>query len=120
MQQLERYFENPLDKFKIGFGLLYDSFWLGLESIHRITTAYNCALRYDMFDENYEETNVVVANVTISAESENYKIVVDDNNEGKYIFIRIQHSTEMYRHTYRVTNVSQVNIAPINRQYSHT
>ena len=75
-------FRKPLDKFKIGFGLLYDSFWLGLESIHRITTAYNCALRYDMIDENYEETNVEVANVKISGESENYKIVVDDNNEG--------------------------------------
>ena len=46
-------FNKSLEQYESGFGILYDSFWMGLETIHRITNAYDVVISFDTIDQEY-------------------------------------------------------------------
>ena len=83
-------FQKSMEQYTSGFGLLYDSFWLGLKYIHRIANAYPTTMRIEMVESNYEMTYVQYENLTIS---ENFSMKVENDKASccKYV-IRLKYN----------------------------
>ena len=60
--------------YKNGFGDVNGEFWLGLEKIHRLTTAARNELRIDMEDTSGNQTNAEYDLFGVSSEKLKYKL----------------------------------------------
>ena len=83
-------FQSNLEQYESGFGRLYDNFWLGLEYVHRITTAYATELRLDTVNKEYQESSDRFENFTLSSKENNYFLSADTTNDQcKYFSLKI-------------------------------
>ena len=86
------FFQQSIEIYKVGFGKLYDNFWLGLEYVHRITNAYPTAVGFDtialktFLPGAYKEITEQVYNFTLKGESEGYSMQVND--QCKLLFLK--------------------------------
>ena len=82
-------FQSNMEQYELGFGRLYDSFWLGLEYVHRITAAYATELRVDTFNKDYNESADRFENFTVSSKENNYILTVNTYVKRKYFSFKI-------------------------------
>ncbi len=63
--------------YKHGFGNLTGEFWLGLDKIHRLTTASHNKLRVDMEDTSENTSYAEYDSVFVTGEGQNYKMSLE-------------------------------------------
>ncbi|KAM9305334.1 microfibril-associated glycoprotein 4-like [Gastrophryne carolinensis] len=80
-------FHRGWRQYKTGFGSADKEHWLGLETIHTITTRKRCGLRVDLISFKGESRFVTyerfaISNLAISAEEDDYSLHVENFREG--------------------------------------
>ena len=69
-------FARNWTEYKDGFGDRDGNMWLGLESIHLLTTAHDYGLRVDITSWNDVSKYTVYSNITVGPESDGYRLHV--------------------------------------------
>ena len=70
-------FYRGWNSYKFGFGQRTGEFWLGLESIHHLTTSVSCDLRIDLQDFGGEKRYAKYGTFTVGSESSQYVLTSD-------------------------------------------
>ena len=74
-------FRVAMEQYLVGFGKLYDSFWMGLEHIYRITAAYPTAIQFDTVDEKFEQRSWKLDKFIVYRNSSDYLMKVNSHDE---------------------------------------
>ena len=83
-------FESSLEQYESGFGILYDSFWLDLENMHRITNAYDVVISFDTIDQQYTVASRQLEKFVVKNKSNEYSMkimsIAEDGKRYLYQF----------------------------------
>uniref|UniRef100_A0A3B3Z9B3 Fibrinogen C-terminal domain-containing protein n=1 Tax=Periophthalmus magnuspinnatus TaxID=409849 RepID=A0A3B3Z9B3_9GOBI len=75
-------FYRGWDQYKAGFGQASGEYWLGLETIHTLTSRKNYALRVEMEDFEGAKVFAHYSSFSVGAEEEGYKLSVSGFVDG--------------------------------------